>query len=157
MKIVDPNLTKLRFFSKIQIQAEPNPKLNAWIFQSMKYSQYDEKLWYLDTCSNATWSNGHLVEWTLGRMDTWSNGHLVEWTLGRMDTWSKGSFDRMDTWSNGHLIERVIWSNGHLVEWVFDRNDFITISYTVEVYGFLVKTRSRFWDFVFLLGSYGII
>ncbi len=138
MKIVDPNLTKLRFFSKIQIQAEPNPKLNAWIFQSMKYSQYDEKLWYLDTCSNATWSNGHLVEWTLGRMDTWSNGHLVEWTLGRMDTWS-----------NGNLIERVIWSNGHLVEWTLDRKGHL-IEWTLgrmgiwsqRFYNYFVYSRS---------------
>jgi hypothetical protein len=35
-----PNQTAI--FSKIQIQAELNPKLNSWIFQSMKYSQYDK-------------------------------------------------------------------------------------------------------------------
>jgi hypothetical protein len=39
-----PNQTAI--FCKIQIQAEPNPKLNTWIFQSMKYSQYDKKLYY---------------------------------------------------------------------------------------------------------------
>jgi hypothetical protein len=37
-----PNQTAI--FCKIQ--AEPNPKLNTWIFQSMKYSQYDKKLYY---------------------------------------------------------------------------------------------------------------
>ncbi len=68
-----------------------------------------------------------------------------------LDTWSNA------TWSNGHLVERATRLNGYLVEWIFDRNDFITISFTVEVYGFLVETRSRFWDFVFLLGSYGFI
>jgi len=36
--------------------------------------------WYLDTWSNATWSNGHLVE-----RATWSNGHLVEWIFDRND------------------------------------------------------------------------